>query len=378
MVHIFKEHYKKGDYAPWYNLFDIEQEHQFHTFTDTEDFEHAWGIYEDENNIPESSLDTRMNSIKYNINDIIILDSVFLSNEDKDYNVYTYAKKISKKYKCKFVFFEDDNAIGYVDTEYYTFFSNKFHIKNYYKNLNYYRYRGRHQTYFKHIEPLLSRFIDNIRLKKCNFIVGVDKLERLEIFKYFHNTNLVNDSWIGYSGFTSIISDDELSDNLLKFKKENVPTILDIPFERSQEGNVNVEIPPLPVSLTSYFSCVCETQILYGMDSEIHLSEKSFNPFISYNIPLILGSEDINKYLKKEGFWLADDLFDLTPQNTYRKILEQYKKNLDVISKMSYDDIHSYYMKNTQNIKRNFDKIKYSNFIYKSDNYELPKYTPFI
>lgn len=381
MIHIFKEHYKKGSYTPWYDLLSIDEEHIFHTFSDTEDFENAWGIYEDENNIPIDSIDRRMENIEYHDNDIIILDSVHIPNQDSHTfhsDVIKSAKKISEKYKCKFVFFEDDNALHYEDTEFYTFFSNVFQVKESNKNCNYYRYRAKHQEYFKHIEPLLNIFLENIRFKKCNFIVGVDKIERLEIFKYFHNINLIKDSWVGYSGFASIIDDSMVNDGLLHFREQNVPTILDISFERSQEGNVNVEIPPIPTCITSYFSCICETQIIFGEGSGIHLSEKAFNPFISYNIPLILGSQDINKYLKNEGFWLAEDLFDLTPQKTHRDILEQYKRNLDVINEMSMEEIHSYYMKNIDNIKMNFNKIKYSNFKYKTDNYKLPQFTSVI
>jgi hypothetical protein len=70
------------------------------------------------------------------------------------------------------------------------------------------------------------------------------------------------------------------------------------------------------------------------------------------------------------GFWLADDLFDLSPKETRTDILNQYKSNLDIINKMSHKDIHEYYHKNMNHIDRNFDNMKYANFVFKPDNYK--------
>ena len=106
-------------------------------------------------------------------------------------------------------------------------------------------------------------------------------------------------------------------------------------------------------------------------EDQIHLSEKSFNPFLSKNIPLILGSAKINEYLKSEGFWLAEDLFDLTPQRGFDAIINQYIKNLDVINNMSFEDLHNYYLKNGNNIDSNYHKLK-SDFVFKASNYKRP------
>ena len=70
------------------------------------------------------------------------------------------------------------------------------------------------------------------------------------------------------------------------------------------------------------------------------------------------------------GFWLADDLFDLSPKQSRTDIINQYKSNLDTINNMTYDEIHEYYKKNINNIDRNFDLIKYAKFVYKQDNYK--------
>ena len=102
-------------------------------------------------------------------------------------------------------------------------------------------------------------------------------------------------------------------------------------------------------------------------------SDMKSDSFLSKNIPLILGSSYINSYLKKLGFWLADDIFDLSPQDTRVGILNQYKKNLDVIHNMTLNEIHEYYHKNINNIDRNFEMMKQAKFYYNTSNYKSLK-----
>ena len=186
----------------------------------------------------------------------------------------------------------------------------------------------------------LYPFVKQRRPKKINFFVGVDKLERLEIYKYIHNIGLDKESHLAYSGFSKDYSDDKLSDSLLEWRNKNVPKVLDTTFEESQIGQVNPDLPPLAYCLTSYVSCIMETKIIVDTNElEVHLSEKSWNPFCSFNIPLILGSYGIKKYLKRCGYWLADDLFDTSEKESFREILGQYKSNLDIINNMSNQDL---------------------------------------
>ena len=199
---------------------------------------------------------------------------------------------------------------------------------------------------------------------------GFGDFIHVEIFKYVYNIGLDTDSWLGYSGFNCNYNDSDINKKLLEFKKNKLPVILDTPMERSMQGSVNVELPPLPITMTSYVSCILETQIL--TEELIHVSEKSWNPFISQNIPLILGSTHLNSYLKDCGFWLAEDLFDITPKFNISGILEQYKKNLDVIHKMTMDDLFSYYQTNIRNIEKNFNLIKYTKFKYDLNKYKTP------
>lgn len=372
MIHVIPQHIAKGAYVPWYDIINFHEDVVFHKFDDTLNVEKK--IIGEPPYI-DLFID-KLNIISPNKEDIIMFDIDYLY--DSKYNCnefYHLINELSKKYNdCKFVMFEDDSTFEYINTERFTIFSNKFKRQEtnseYNLNCNYFRYRNRYQEFFKHTDYIVNIFKQNIRQKKTNLIVGVDKKERLQILKYFYKIGLDSDSWIGYSAFNSNYNDSEISDELLRFKKEKLPIVIDTPFEKSCEGNVNVEIPPLPLTMTSYVSCILETSIIEG--DTIHLSEKSWNPFVSQNIPLILGSTYINEYLQDIGFWLAHDLFDLKPKLNKSEILKQYMDNLNIINNMSYSQLHEFYLKNQIKISQNFRLLneENNNFIYNSNLYK--------
>jgi len=366
MIHIIPQHIGKGSYVAWYDLLNFNESHIFHKFDDTENIERK--ILGEPPYL--NKLIQKLDAINPQRDDIVVFDFKYIFNHNlEDFNKNIL--ELSKKYNdCKFVLFEDDHTLPYTDTKIYTIFSNRF-LKTengYSSNCNYYRFRAPHQSYWKSLEFVVDTFKGNIRQKKMNMIIGVDKKERLQTFKYVYNIGLDSDSWLGYSAFACNYDDSEISEGLLKFRNEHIPTILDTPYELSLVGNVNVEIPPLPITMTSYISCILETSVLVG--DEIHLSEKAWNPFISKNIPLILGSSYVNEYLKSIGFWLADDLFDLTPKFSTDEILQQYRSNLDIINKMTYDEIHSYYIKHKNNIDSNFNLLANQKFEFNTNNYK--------
>jgi hypothetical protein len=379
MIHIIPQHISKGSYTEWYKLLNIKDEHIFHLFDDT---------YEIENKLIGEppyidKLIEKLDTINPQFGDVVIFDCRYINSYNGQLAIETHLIELSKKYNdCKFVLFDDDNFVEYIDTAQYTFFSNKFIVRDtnelyhYEHNCNYYRYRSPLQEYFPHLEYIIKIFDLNIRQKKMNMIIGVDKKERLDVFEYVYNIGLNSDSWLGYSAFTCNYDDTDISAKLLEFKKNKLPVILDTPMERSMQGSVNVEIPPLPITMTSYISCILETMVV--AEDIIHLSEKSWNPFISKNIPLILGNKYLTQYLKDLGFWLAEDLFDISPQDSVSAIINQYKRNLDIIHKMSYKDIHSYYVKNQAKIEQNFSKMQTVKFEFKLDNYLKPIKTKFL
>lgn len=354
MIHVIPHHIAKGSYTPWYDLLNFGEPHIFHNFSDKDVIEKKrLGEPPYKNNLIE-----KLNTIQPQKGDIVMFDVDYVYDSScMHVQFYEFINKLSSQYNdCKFVMFEDDSTFEYIDTERFTIFSNKFkkeiEHQNYNLNCNYYRYRNRHQDFFKHIYPIVEIFKSNIRQKKTNLIIGVDKKERLQILRYFYKIGLNIDSWIGYSGFSTNYSNSEISADLLKFKQENLPIILDTSYEKSCQGNVNVEIPPLPITMTSYVSCILETSVIEG--DIMHLSEKSWNPFISQNIPLVLGSTYVNEYLQDNGFWMAGELFDLKPIRNHDGIITQYMNNLNIINNMSYSDLHKFYLKNEIKISQNF------------------------
>jgi hypothetical protein len=364
MIHIIPHHIHRGSWPKWYEFIYFKENVNFLNGYDVELIERD---LERINHV--NLLEERLSKIDIQKNDCVFLDKKYFTN---GYDTFDEIEiKIinkSKKYNCKFFIIDDDNQYEYIDTDYFTIFSNRFKLNKLAVNFNYFRYRFPNHTWSNSISNLLEPFLTNLRQKKINFFAGVDKIERLQVLKHIHNIGLNLDSYTAYSGFSKSYIDDDISDNLIKFRDSVLPIILDIPYERSLVGDVNVEIPSFPICLNSYISCICETSIICS--DEIHLSEKAWNPFISYNIPLILGSKYINTYLKDLGFWLADDLFDISPKNNKADIINQYLFNLDIINKLSYNEIHEYYIKNKDKINSNFNLLQNQKFIFDRNNYK--------
>jgi hypothetical protein len=363
MIHIIPHHINRGSWPRWYTLIHFTEDVNILQGYDDVNIER--NLNQEDNTI---FLDDILNNLNVNEDDSVFVDKKYFTNYGDHNEFATNVNKHWEKYKCKFFIIDDDNQYEYSDNEKFTYFSNRFNIVNSKHNFNYFRYRTPTHTWTNNLSELLNPFLYSIRQKKFNFIVGVDKIERLISLKHIYNTQLNLDGYVGYSGFNRAYLDNELSDKLIQFRDTTIPIILDVPFERSLHGAVNVEFPPFPLCLNSYVSCICETMV---MDStEIHLSEKSWNPFISHNIPLILGSKYINEYLRNLGFWLADDLFDLSPKETKIDIVNQFTSNLDIINSMSYDDLYKYYTNNIGAIMRNFDILMKQKFTFNRNNYK--------
>ena len=363
MIHIIPHHIRRGSWPPWYKLINFNEEVNILQGYDDDTIERD--LNQEDNTI---YLDKILQDLNVKKGDSVFLDKKYVLHESAVTNLDTVVNFYYDKYECKFFIVDDDNHLEHTDNKKYTYFSNRFNVLSCRNNFNYFRYRTPHHTWTNNLSELLNPFLYNLRQKKFNFIVGVDKVERLLSLKHIYNIGLEKDGYVGYSGFNKVYSDDEISEKLIEFRNVNLPIILDTPFERSLQGAVNVEFPPLPICLNSYISCICETMVMDG--NEIHLSEKSWNPFISHNIPLILGSKYINNYLQELGFWLADDLFDLSPRETRNDIINQFKSNLNIINSISFDEIHDYYMKNMGSIMKNYDILIKQKFIFKRENYK--------
>ena len=365
MIHVIPYHIGRGSWYPWYDI--IYFDNQNVSFFEDENLE----LIENKKIGEPPYYDILLKQIsKINIKsgDSLFFDSKYINVNLSPNELLDVTKNISDKFGCKLFLVDDDNKNSFIDTDYLTYFSNVFNIENSNFNFNYFRYRSSKYKWIHNVEFIINPFLRNIKQKKINFIVGVDKLERLLSLKHIYDIGLNKDAYIGYSAYSKTYNDSELSDDVVNFRDNNLPIISDIPYEKSLVGNVNVEYPPLPLTLNSYVSCICETSIL--CDNDVHLSEKSFNPFISMNIPLILGSKHITTYLKNNGYWMANDLFDLTPKNTIEEILNQFKSNLNIINNMSYSDLYDYYISNIGNMQKNYYKIVNEKFIFDRNNYK--------
>lgn len=370
MIHIIKHHIKKGSYAPWYDLINFHSDSDVSYFTSDYSNIIERAKYQDKEPPYSSLLEKHISDISPKPNDTIIFDIKYLPTDIPGELEKTLIK-LSNKYKIKLVVFDDDCTRNYKDTKHYTIFSNKFmwNDNETSLNLNYYRYRAKETSFYKNIPEILFPYTNNIREKKINLIVGVDKPERFEIFKYVHHIGLDKDSYLAYSAFCSTYDDNILSDRLLKWKQENIPTILDTTLEQSGEGAVNPDLPPLPYCMNSYVSCILETNPTTP-DNHLQFSEKTWNPFLSFNIPLILNGTKSNQYLKSLGFWLGDSLFDVSPKETFQEVLNQYKSNLDILNKMTNLELRDYYINNIQKIQDNYKIMMKQKFYYSKVNYK--------
>lgn len=365
MIHVIPHQIGKGSWVGWYDIINFKDDVIIHNIGNKEEIE---GKFLGEPPY-ESLLDEHLKIINPTPFDGIFVDIGYLNSDLKFEDFDEYLINLSKKYKCKFFIVDGDNIKGYEDTPYYTYFSNRFYIQDTNDNFNYFRYRSPKYKNIINCEEFIAPYLINLRQKKMNMIVGVDKPFRLVSLKHVCDIGLDKDSYIGYSAFHRGYDDSEISDSLKSFRDSKLPIVLDIPMERSVHGAVNVEYPPFPITLNSYISCILESQIV--LHDELHISEKTWNPFISFNIPLILGSYRLNEYLKNLGFWLAEDLFDLSlPPNSGDSIIRQYTKNLNIINSLSIKEIHDYYLDNIKNMQHNYHLLMNQRFEFDSNNYK--------
>jgi hypothetical protein len=186
MIHVIPQHISRGSYTAWYKLLNIKDEHIFHSFDDTDEIERKLigePPYTDK-------LIEKLDKINPQFGDVVIFDCRYINSYTGQIAIEKQLTELSKKYNdCKFVLFDDDNFVEYTDTERYTFFSNKFVVRDttelhyYERNCNYYRYRAGLQEYFPHLKYIIKVFDLNIRLrrkKREELALLIQRLVRLD------------------------------------------------------------------------------------------------------------------------------------------------------------------------------------------------------
>jgi len=223
------------------------------------------------------------------------------------------------------------------------------------------------ENYNKFLSSLFHQTHSLVRAKKYNFFNGIHKPHRLKCYEIIKNNNLLDDGYFSYVDFAYFKNDEEQYQQFMQFLGfESIQSYLDylngfeIPYlcdTIDVDPNVFVAfaIPP-QYSLQSYVSITTETYFFEGQTAKnVNFSEKSLKGFYGFNIPLILGQPTSIRYLKDLGFDMFEDLFDLSPKYTRKEIFEQFDNNVKVIKNMTKDDLHNYYVKNTDRISNNFE-----------------------
>ncbi len=229
------------------------------------------------------------------------------------------------------------------------------------------------------LNMLLSiKFQDMMRYKHFQFTNGVFKEHRTLLYGYLKKDGHLDKCFTSYLGYdierqsapkykdhfkslnTNRLSNDEYEDIT-----KDLPIILDTEWT----GNVGQDSTTIPYSSNSYFHLVGCTNYEQTNDinsQPIYTSEKIFKPYLSWQIPIFFGVAGLYKTLKKLGFDIFEDLFDMSFDNELdnMKRFELQYKNVEKIAKMSRRKVHDEYRSRLHRIENNFKKLEEL-----SDNY---------
>ena len=138
----------------------------------------------------------------------------------------------------------------------------------------------------------------------------------------------------------------------LKDIVKDLPVVLDTEWT----GNVGQDSTIIPYSSNSYFHLVgCTNYKCDRNQVPIYTSEKIFKPYLSWQIPIFFGVPGLYKVLKKLGFDVFEDIFDMSFDNELNdmKRFELQYKNVKKIAKMSKQEVHNTYRSNLHRIENN-------------------------
>ena len=110
--------------------------------------------------------------------------------------------------------------------------------------------------------------------------------------------------------------------------------------------------------MNSYISLVCCTN--YVQTAELYTSEKIFKPFFSFHIPIFFGVRGLYGVLKKLGFYLFDDLIDLSFDDITddgERIYSAFDQVI-TINSIGKKRIHQYYREKHAELLHNFNLLK--------------------
>lgn len=141
---------------------------------------------------------------------------------------------------------------------------------------------------------------------------------RLTLLSYLNNNGILMDTNYSYLYKLEGYDMDNyfLEDEYSLYKKDIHiinSSITNMENETSKMADPNFDFQMISTTqdnINSYVNITTESRFY---EDCIHITEKSFKPFVFYQLPIIVGTHLHNKYLKNEyGFDLYEDLFDLS------------------------------------------------------------------
>lgn len=335
-----------------------------------------------------TKIDTKFiqNTIDSNITtNVVALNFSSLSNSN-EYSLNEYVNDLltlcKNNPKILFIFFYmeldvsihhnliPDNAFFILNTFQYT--DNNHNKLDTYYSLNWSLQFNKNNFY-----NVIKRSYEFRRYKKYNFYNGCHKPIRLFCYKIIKENNMLDDGYFSYLDYAQQLDTECESfinllgmgdeDNYKKFLNTlEIPYMLDnykndddISTLHPLWGSFPPFMNPILYSSNSYINITTETNSFISTQNDISISEKTYKPFISCNIPLIVGQPGIYPYLRDCGFDMFDDFFDNSPCTTQSDMLNQIEFNFKKIKNITMKDLHEFYIANLHRINHNFNIITF-------------------
>lgn len=281
--------------------------------------------------------------------------------------------------KIYFVIFYEELSLALSNDDFSRIGDNVFFIINTFQISNskheitvfpYYEFNIGLQKNLNIIYKLFGEVLTNRKNKKYNFFNGIHKPHRFFAYYVLQEYNLINEGFVSYLDYDNKKNKKELFPEFYNFlnidEKKYLEILNEIEIPKLNDSydkqtknpcyDFYAFIIPYNYSLQSYISIVCETNYFKKSDF-VSISEKTFKPFIGFNIPLFFGQIGLINYLRNQGFDLFDDFFD-NNYETEEQMINCFKKNIKKINDISYQELYLFYCSNIDRIKNNF-KLTY-------------------
>ena len=215
------------------------------------------------------------------------------------------------------------------------------------------------------VHMLFERYHKMYRDKIFYSTNGVFKPHRTLVYSLLKENNLLDKTYYSYQAYSNFDEDYEthfkdikigypITEKYFNSLKSELPIVLDYDWV----GKVDQSSLTLPYTMNSYISLVCCTN--YVQTAELYTSEKIFKPFFSFHIPIFFGVRGLYGVLKKLGFYLFDDLIDLSFDDITddgERIYSAFDQVI-TINSIGKKRIHQYYREKHAELLHNFNLLK--------------------